>query len=124
MKAGDRIVMQNSILSQISFPGFLDEVQDGLYIVDDTCTIVFWNKAAEELTGFESSRVVGRNCMDRELLDYRTVLGENLCTEAASPVVRCMAGGSGGTVPHILLASTAAGRPLPISLSVGPLHGK
>ena len=124
MKASDRTVRQNSILSQISFPGFLDEVQDGLYIVDDRRTIVFWNKAAEELTGFDSSRMVGRSCMDRELLDHRTVLGESLSTEETSPIVRCMAGGTGGTVPHIILANTDTGRPLPISLSVGPLHGK
>jgi phosphoserine phosphatase RsbU/P len=101
----------------------LDRLDDGVYFVDRDRRLLFWNKAAEELTGFESARVVGRSCMDRELLDYRTVLGESLCTESASPVVRCMTGGSGGTVPHILLASTAAGRPLPISLSVGPLHG-
>jgi len=124
MKAGDRTVRQNSILSQISFPGFLDEVQDGLYIVDDRRTIVFWNRAAEELTGFDSSKVVGRSCMDRDLLDHRTVLGESLCSEEACPLVRCMAGGTGGTVPHIILANTASGRPLPISLSVGPLHDK
>jgi PAS domain S-box-containing protein len=115
---------ENSILSQMSFPGFLDEVQDGLYIVDDRCTIVFWNKAAEEMTGFDAAAVVGKSCMDREVLDHRTVLGESLCTEDASPLVRCMAGGTGGTVPHIILANTAAGRPLPISLSVGPIHGK
>ena len=39
-------------------------------------------------------------------------------------MVRCMAGGSGGMVPHIILANTASGRPLPISLSVGPLHAR
>jgi phosphoserine phosphatase RsbU/P len=124
MKADDRTVRQNSILSQISFPGFLDEVQDGLYIVDDRRIIVFWNKAAEELTGFAAGTAVGRSCMDRELLGHQTVLGESLCTEEASPLVRCMAGGTGGTVPHIILANTASGRPLPISLSVGPLHGR
>jgi PAS domain S-box-containing protein len=124
MKAGDRTVRKDSILSEITFPGFLDEVQDGLYIVDDRRTIVFWNKAAEELTGFDSATAVGRSCMDRDLLDHRTVLGESLSTEETSPVVRCMIGGTGGTVPHIILANTASGRPLPISLSVGPLHGK
>ena len=124
MMVRERTVRQNTILSQMSFPEFLDEVQDGLYIVDERCMIVFWNKAAEELTGFDSGAVVGRSCMDRDLLGYRTVMGESLCTEETSPLVRCMTGGAGGTVPLIILASTASGGPLPISLSVGPLHRK
>jgi PAS domain S-box-containing protein len=123
MNLGERTVQQ-SILSQITFPDFLDQVQDGLYIVDAARTIVFWNKAAEELTGFPSKSVVGRSCMDREILDHRTVLGESLCNEESCPLVRCMASGIGGTVPHIIVANTASGRPLPISLSVGPLHGR
>jgi hypothetical protein len=123
MKPGERTVQKDSILSQISFPGFLDQVQDGLYIVDAQRTIVYWNKAAEELTGFPSSAVVGRSCLDKDLLDYRTVLGDSLCSEETCPIVRCMASGAGGTVPHIIVANTASGRPLPISLSVGPLHG-
>jgi serine phosphatase RsbU (regulator of sigma subunit) len=66
---------------------------------------------------------VGRSCLDKDLLDYRTVLGDSLCSEETCPIVRCMASGAGGTVPHIIVANTASGRPLPISLSVGPLHG-
>ena len=124
MKPGDRTVREQSILSQISFPGFLDQVQDGLYIVDSGRTIVYWNKAAEELTGFPSGMVVGRSCLDTDLLDYRTLLGDSLCSEETSPLARCMASGAGGTVPHIILANTSSGRPLPISLSVGPLHGR
>ncbi|MGA2639322.1 MAG: SpoIIE family protein phosphatase [Spirochaetia bacterium] len=124
MKPGERTVQEQSILSQISFPEFLDQVQDGLYIVDTRRTIVYWNKAAEELTGFSSSVVVGRSCLDPDLLDHRTVLGDSLCGEETSPVVRCMTSGTGGTVPHIIVANTASGRPLPISLSVGPLLGR
>ena len=58
-EAGDRTVEAASVLSQISFPDFLDQVQDGLYIVDARRTIVYWNKAAEELTGFSAAVDVG-----------------------------------------------------------------
>ncbi|MGO9310995.1 MAG: PP2C family protein-serine/threonine phosphatase [Spirochaetia bacterium] len=115
-------MQEQSILSQISFPDFLDQVQDGMYIVDSGRAIVYWNKAAEELTGFSSDRVIGRSCLDAELLDYRTLLGDSLGSEETSPVARCMASGAGGTVPHIIVARTSSGRPLPISLSVGALH--
>jgi PAS domain S-box-containing protein len=124
MKPGDRTVQQQSVLSQITFRDFLDQVQDGLYVVDAERTIVYWNKAAEELTGFPSDIVVGRSCLDRELLDYRSVLGESLGSEESNPLSRCMKSGTGGTVPHLIVANTASGRPLPLSLSVGPLYGR
>jgi len=115
--------VEASILSEITFPEFLDQVQDGLFMVDAGGAIVFWNRAAEELTGFPASAAVGRSCLDRGLLDHRTVHGESLCTAEASPLIRCMKSGVGGSVPHLILAATASGRPLPISLSVSPLHG-
>lgn len=123
MKPGKRTVQQPSIISQISIRDFLNQVQDGLYVVDAERTIVYWNRAAEELTGFPSDAVLGRSCLDGDLLGHRSVLGESLGTEETSPVVRCMRSGTGGTVPHLILANTASGRPLPLSLSVGPLYG-
>ncbi len=113
-----------SILSLISFPEFLDQVQDGLYVVDTERRIVFWNKAAAELTGFPAAEVVGRTCGDAELVNHRTMSGESLCSGENCPLLRCMRTNAGGTVPHLILMSTASGRPLPISLSVGPLQAQ
>ena len=113
-----------SILSLISFPEFLDQVQDGLYVVDAGRKIVFWNRAAEELTGFPAAAVIGRSCGDPGLLNHRTTDGESLCGEESCPLQRCMTTQTGGTVPHLILMNTASGRPLPISLSVGPLHAR
>jgi sigma-B regulation protein RsbU (phosphoserine phosphatase) len=115
---------QDSILSQVSFTEFLDQVQDGLYIVDPGLTIVFWNKAAEELTGLPASVMVGKSCVESSLLDHRTLLGESLCTRDTCPLLRCIETDSAGTIPQVILMNTASGRPLPISLSVGPLRGR
>jgi PAS domain S-box-containing protein len=113
-----------SILTQISFSEFLDQVQDGLYIVDPARIIVFWNTAAEELTGFSAEQMVGKRCVDPGVLDHRTVFGENLCHDETCPLLRCMSSDVGGTVPQLILMKSASGRPLPVSLSVGPLHGR
>ena len=103
--------MDASILSEIPFPDFLDQVQDGLYIVDSDGLIVFWNKAAEVLTGFPAPAALGRSCRDPDLLGLRTVNGEDLGTPEASPILRCLAGGAGGAVPSLIVSSTAsAGR--------------
>jgi sigma-B regulation protein RsbU (phosphoserine phosphatase) len=117
-------VEPDSILSQVSFTEFLDQVQDGLYIVDSSRRIVFWNRAAEELTGFTAAQIVGRSCVDPKVLDHRTILGESLCTDDTCPILRSMTTDVGGTVPQLILIKTSSGRPLPVSLSVGPLHGR
>ncbi|MGA2479621.1 MAG: PAS domain-containing protein, partial [Spirochaetia bacterium] len=121
MDRGARIVDPSSLLSRISFPEFLDQVQDGLFIIDASRAIVFWNRAAEELTGFSAASMVGMTCLDADLLGHRTVHGERLCQDGTCPLQRSMIRGAGGTLPQLLLMNTAPGRPLPISLSVGPL---
>jgi phosphoserine phosphatase RsbU/P len=123
MNRGARIVDPTSLLSRISFPEFLDQVQDGLFIMDTSRIIVFWNRAAEELTGFPASSMVGRSCLQANLLGHRTIHGEKLCSEDTCPLYRSMSTGAAGTFPQLLLMNTASGRPLPISLSVGPLQG-
>ena len=123
MDRGARTVDPSHLLSRISFPEFLDQVQDGLYIIDEKRTIVFWNRAAEELTGFSAASMVGMTCLDADLLGHRTVHGERLCQDGTCPLQRSMIRGAGGTLPQLLLMNTASGRPLPISLSVGPLQG-
>jgi len=113
----------NATLSRVSFEGFLDQVQDGLYVVDRERRIVFWNRTATDLTGFAPADVLGRTCHDSDLLNHRSTLGQTLCSEEDCPVLRSMLTGDSGTLPYILLMGTRSGRPLPVSLSVGPLRG-
>jgi PAS domain S-box-containing protein len=89
-------------------------------VVDAERKIVFWNRAAEELSGYAARDAVGKRCTD--LLGHTTILGESLCHDGTCPLLRCMRTDIGGTVPHIILMNTASGKPLPISLSVGPLR--
>jgi PAS domain S-box-containing protein len=122
MNRSARTVQLDPLLSLVSFREFLDQVQDGLYVVDSDRCIVFWNRAAEQLTGFPAAHMLGRSCGDSDVLHHRTMDGRSLCGAESCPILRSMKEDAGGTVPHLILMNTASGRPLPISLSVGPLH--
>jgi PAS domain S-box-containing protein len=47
----------------------LETMRDGVMIVDDESNIIFLNKAAEEITGYSNSEVIGKQCT---LLDSDT----------------------------------------------------
>lgn len=56
----------------------LDNIADGVYFVSAGRKIVYWNKGAEEITGFTSSEAVGRACYD-DFLSHEDEKGHSLC---------------------------------------------
>lgn len=56
----------------------IDNLYDGVYFVDRDRVITYWNRGAEELTGYSSSTAVGRSCSDG-FLSHVNDKGENLC---------------------------------------------
>ncbi len=66
----------------------LDQLHDAVYFVDTQRTILYWNEAAERLTGFSPSEVVGKHCFDG-LLDHADVYGCCLCHQEC-PLVQSM----------------------------------
>jgi diguanylate cyclase (GGDEF)-like protein/PAS domain S-box-containing protein len=58
----------------------VENLHDGLYFVDQDMVIVYWNKAAEEISGFTANEVVGRSCSDN-ILTYVDSEGNSLYTE-------------------------------------------
>ena len=46
----------------------LEHVNDGAYIVDRERRILYWNYAAERISGYSSEQVIGRFCMDNILM--------------------------------------------------------
>jgi diguanylate cyclase (GGDEF)-like protein/PAS domain S-box-containing protein len=57
----------------------LDSLSDGVYFTDLEGRIIFWNKAAEQLSGFSQSEVLGRRCSDNILM-HVDASGTCLCT--------------------------------------------
>jgi len=54
-------------------------LHDGVYFVDADRTIQFWNKAAEEITGYTASETIGKQCQNSNL-SHIDEKGEPLCT--------------------------------------------
>jgi PAS domain S-box-containing protein len=68
----------------------LDHTGDGIYVVDLECRILYWNKPAEEITGWKAEEVLGRRCRD-DILIHVDRAGERLCEPGRCPLHRAMA---------------------------------
>ena len=61
----------------------LDNLYDGVYCVDSGRRIIYWNKAAEQITGFQSSEVLGKHC-HQNILRHVDEVGTELCEGSCS----------------------------------------
>jgi diguanylate cyclase (GGDEF)-like protein/PAS domain S-box-containing protein len=66
-----------------------DSLHDGLYVTDRARRIIYWNKAAERITGFASEEVLHHCCADNILM-HVDAQGECLCTRSC-PLAGTMA---------------------------------
>lgn len=78
-------------LSQESFQRIVDNLHDGLYLVDRRRVITYWNKAAERISGFTAAEVVGKSCADN-ILTHVDGHGCALCT-GTCPLAETMCDG-------------------------------
>ncbi len=60
------------------YKNILDNLYDGVYLVDLNRRITYWNKGAESMTGYKSSEIVGRHCWDNILM-HVDLEGKSLC---------------------------------------------
>jgi diguanylate cyclase (GGDEF)-like protein/PAS domain S-box-containing protein len=67
------------ILDRVSYGRLVDNLYDGLYIVDRDRIIHYWNKAAERISGFTAAEVAGRSCSDN-ILTHVDGDGNSLCS--------------------------------------------
>jgi diguanylate cyclase (GGDEF)-like protein/PAS domain S-box-containing protein len=69
----------------------LDQINDGVYFVDSRRRILFWNHAAERISGYSSEQVVGQFCM-ANILMHVNHNGEQLC-HGLCPLVQSLKDG-------------------------------
>lgn len=78
----------------------LDSIGEGVYVTDRDRTILYWNPAAEQITGYSASAVVGTRCCDN-LLVHTDSSGKCLCT-GDCPLSQTMADGEPRTAEVFL----------------------
>lgn len=99
----------------------LDSLADGAYATDLERTIVFWNRAAERITGWSRTEVVGRSCQDNILVHVDND-GHQLCGKEHCPLHRAIVTGETSATPCLIFAQTRAGTRIPVEVSVSPLR--
>lgn len=69
MDVANNTVLLNSII---------DKITDGVYCVDTERRIMYWNRAAEMITGYTKEEMIGKCCFDSQL-DHIDKKGRPLC---------------------------------------------
>jgi diguanylate cyclase (GGDEF)-like protein/PAS domain S-box-containing protein len=62
----------------IDYKALIENIFDGLYIVDKNRSIIRWNHVAEKITGYRAEEVIGHRCRDN-ILVHVDKNGESLC---------------------------------------------
>jgi diguanylate cyclase (GGDEF)-like protein/PAS domain S-box-containing protein len=60
------------------FKSVVENLHDGLYIVDRDKKISYWNRAAEKISGYSAEEVIGSSCADN-ILTHVDSEGNQLC---------------------------------------------
>ncbi|RMG75278.1 MAG: PAS domain S-box protein [Nitrospirae bacterium] len=58
----------------------LNSVNEGIYITDTDRRFIFWNKAAEKITGYSAKEIMGKSCYD-DILRHKDYTGKVMCTD-------------------------------------------
>lgn len=95
----------------------LDNLFDGLYVIDKNKKIIYWNKSAEGITGYSSSEVVRKQyCCD--FLKHIDSEGNNIC-DGNCPIDATLKDSQAREV--LVFLQHKAGYRIPVSVRVTPL---
>jgi diguanylate cyclase (GGDEF)-like protein/PAS domain S-box-containing protein len=96
----------------------LQNLPDGVYFVDSERHITYWNRAAEQISGFEPGEVVGRQCFDN-ILRHVDDSGRLLCAEGC-PLAATIADGKTRSA-HVYLHHRRGHR-VPVSVKASAIR--
>ena len=105
-------------MPDISYEKLLDSLFDGVYYVDLDRRIIFWNRAAERITGYRREEVMGSCCSDN-LLRHTDEQGNELCL-IGCPLQATVA--DGHTREANVYLHHKQGHRVPVSVRVSPVR--
>jgi len=82
----NQITLESKLSFEDCFYELLDNLYEGVYIIDHQRRILYWNKSAEQITGYKSEEVLGKTCYD-DILKHTDKMGNNLCSSSC-PMVK------------------------------------
>ena len=103
---------------RIDYKELMDNLFDGVYFVDSTRTIRYWNKAAETITGFTADDVLGKSCSD-DILFHVDDEGRNFCNELC-PLGKSAKDGS--SLETELYLRHKEGHRIPVAIRITPIR--
>lgn len=112
--------MNNNYIDSNFLQTILDHVGDGVYFVDCNRNINYWNKGAENITGYMQNEVIGMNCADN-LLKHINCEGKELCHNHC-PLMKAIREGV-FTESEVFLHHKNGHR-VPVKVRVNPMYDK
>lgn len=92
----------------------LNSLYDAVYVVNPARQILFWNKAAEDMTGYSAAEVLGKSCKD-DILNHIDENGILLC-KSFCPLLRAMQ--CGGNAVAKVYPMNKSGKRFPVETHV------
>ena len=96
----------------------INNLQDGVYYVDEERRVQFWNKAAETITGYSAEEIVGKKCPDTQL-HHIDDAGRPLCTVGCPLFATIIDGRS--RMDHVFVRHKNGHR-IPITVTIFPVY--
>src|SRR5512134_1518746 len=104
-------------MSDDLYKRILDNLYDGVYLVDPDRRITYWNSGAERITGYRPDEAMGRRCQD--LLVHLDEQGKSLCLDGC-PLSWTMANGQ--LLETEIYLHHRDGYRVPISVRAAPIR--
>ncbi len=99
------------------FDYVLNGITDGVYIVDRNRRIIFWNKGAEDITGYKIDEVLGYRCSE-DILNHFNENGIPIC-ELGCPLSRTLKNGE--VVKMKIYPLLKNGKRIPVMSHISPI---
>ncbi|HVM62248.1 MAG TPA: SpoIIE family protein phosphatase [Verrucomicrobiae bacterium] len=99
----------------------LNSLAEGAYVTDADRKILFWNRAAEAITGWPASAVVGHACKDN-ILVHTDKDGHELCGRDHCPLYRSIVTDHPSDKAVLVYAQSKSGHRIPVEVTVAPIR--